>query len=302
LFYGILESVFNVSIGIQVCRHPIQTDGSYDGIRTYIKVVNELGPNHRTQVWIHQRSIQEKYHQRTVGGIRGFVHRYMTAYGELEYLGIHTTERECADNLLKNFLCEPTTHLVELIRTTYKNSKTPFKDICDHILSHYHEQQWNHDQETLIHPTARCRRVQGTHQENYMIEAEPEDERMVAYGQKRSDDLRVPDAWWKGASEEEQEILRQMRTRIKARLQAHREHPSGPPSPQRDRHHTNIMDAVQAKQTLTYSLGAETDDEDDDPAVAQLDHIEAEMRNVFGGMARTYEHEQVKCNFDFLCS
>jgi hypothetical protein len=103
IVYRILESVFNVSNGIQVFRHPIQTDGNYDGIMMYVMVVNELGPNQRTQVWIHQRSIQEKYHPRSTGGIRMFVHRYMTAYGELEYFGVRTTERECADNLLKNF-------------------------------------------------------------------------------------------------------------------------------------------------------------------------------------------------------
>jgi hypothetical protein len=49
-----------------------------------------------------------------------------------------------------------------------------------------------------------------------MVETEPENERMVAYGQQRSDDLHVPDVWWKGATEEEQEVLRQMRTKIKA--------------------------------------------------------------------------------------
>jgi hypothetical protein len=64
---------------------------------------------------------------------------------------------------------------------------------------------------------------------------------------------------------------------------------------------STFLEFFKAKQTLTYSLVDETDDEDEDPAVVQLGHIEAEMRNVFGGMARTYEHEQLKCNFNCSC-
>jgi hypothetical protein len=58
--------------------------------------------------------------------------------------------------------------------------------------------------------------------------------------------------------------------------------------------------AVQAQQALAYSLEDDIDDDDEDQAVAQLGHIEAETRNVFGGMARAYENEHVKCNFDYL--
>jgi hypothetical protein len=122
----------------------------------------------------------------------------------------------------------------------------------------------------------------------------------VAYGQQRSDDLRIPDAWWKGATEEEQEILRNMRTRIKARLQAHRKHPNGKPVLKLDRLIPKNKGAVQAQQALAYSLEDDIDDDDEDQAVAQLGHIEAETRNVFGGMARAYENEHVKCNFDYL--
>jgi hypothetical protein len=68
LFYGILQSVFNTGIGIQVFHHPIYTQGRLDGIRMYVKIVNELGPNLRTQIWIHERAIQERYTPRTIGG------------------------------------------------------------------------------------------------------------------------------------------------------------------------------------------------------------------------------------------
>jgi hypothetical protein len=56
-----------------------------------------------------------------------------------------------------------------------------------------------------------------------------EDERVVAYGQQNNDrrDLRVSDAWWKGSTPEEQELLKQLRTKVRARIQAKGEHPTG---------------------------------------------------------------------------
>jgi hypothetical protein len=86
--YGILQSVFNVGIGIQIFHTPIQVQGYFDGIQMYVKIVNQLGPTVRTQKWIHEQAISEGYNPRTKGGIRGFVHRYLTAYGELAYLGV----------------------------------------------------------------------------------------------------------------------------------------------------------------------------------------------------------------------
>ena len=111
--YGILQSVFNVGIGIQLFRTPYNVQGYSDGIRMYVNIVNRLGPTIRTQKWIHEQAISERYTPRTKGGIRGFVHRYLTAYGELEYLGVKYDSEHCTDNLLKNLLCESTTNLIE---------------------------------------------------------------------------------------------------------------------------------------------------------------------------------------------
>jgi hypothetical protein len=41
--YGILQSVFNVGIGIQIFHTPIQVQGYFDGIQMYVKIVNQ-GP------------------------------------------------------------------------------------------------------------------------------------------------------------------------------------------------------------------------------------------------------------------
>jgi hypothetical protein len=39
--------------------------------------------------------------------------------------------------MLKNFLCEPTTSLVELVRSNYQDSEEPFKHACEHLLKYY---------------------------------------------------------------------------------------------------------------------------------------------------------------------
>lgn len=274
----------------------------------YIKVVNELGPNQRTQIWIHQRSLQEIYHLRTAGGVRGFVHRYQTAYGELDHLGVKHTQQESADNLLKNFLCESTTSLVELIRASYKNSKEPFKDTCEHLLNYYHEQQWSNNQALTLHPTARHRHVQNTVIEQMSCE----DDRMAAaVGQQRSEDLRILDTWWKGATIEEQEVLRQMRNKIKLRLQTRKEYPVSSPNTQQKQlpqqyrvgqtiQGENVVDSIaHAQQSLALGIEDDTDD-DEDHAVAQLGIIESTMRDVFGGMARTERTEHVRCHMEYV--
>jgi hypothetical protein len=71
----------------QVFNEPVRTEGHDDGIRLYLKVINEFGPDQQTQAWIHQQSLEEKYAKHKVDGIRGFVRRYQGAYGELELLG-----------------------------------------------------------------------------------------------------------------------------------------------------------------------------------------------------------------------
>jgi hypothetical protein len=117
VFYGIVESIFKVKHAVQVFYDPIRTDGHDDGIRLYLKVVNELGSDQQTNIiWIHQRALEETYHPRTPGGIRSFVHRYQEAYGELDQLGKKISDRDRADNLLKNLLCDSTRSLARLIR------------------------------------------------------------------------------------------------------------------------------------------------------------------------------------------
>jgi hypothetical protein len=156
---------------------------------------------------------------------------------------------------------------VELIRASYKDSKEPFKDSCEHLLNYFYEQQWSHDQELITHRTMRPRMTQAATQEENMHNNQLEDQRMAAYGQQMNDDLPVPDAWWKGATNEEQEILRQMRTRIKARSQAKKEY--------QDHLRTASVKSIQdgeqrqvhAKQAIAMSLPGDSDDEDEDPAV-----------------------------------
>jgi hypothetical protein len=99
IFFGIVESVFKVKYATQVFNEPIRTEGHDDGIRLYLKVINELGPDQQTQAWIHQQSLEEKYSRNTVDGIRGFVRRHQAAYGELELLGKRYTERDKADTI-----------------------------------------------------------------------------------------------------------------------------------------------------------------------------------------------------------
>jgi hypothetical protein len=69
------------------------------------------------------KSIGGKVSPKDDRGVRGFVQRYQTAYGELEHLGFKHNQQECTDNILKNLLCDSTTSLVELIRASYKHSK-----------------------------------------------------------------------------------------------------------------------------------------------------------------------------------
>jgi hypothetical protein len=97
---------------------------------------------------------------------------------------------------LKNFICESTSATVDLLRTTYRNSKEPFKEICDHMFGIYYEQQWTFDQQMITHPTARPRRAQKTAQDTDEEIDQDSDIRMVACGQQRSDDLRISDALW----------------------------------------------------------------------------------------------------------
>jgi hypothetical protein len=70
--FGIVETVSNVGFGIQMFNSPIRKHGVFDGIRMYIRVVNTSGPTVRIPKWIHEQ-----------GWIRGLVHRYITAYGEI---------------------------------------------------------------------------------------------------------------------------------------------------------------------------------------------------------------------------
>lgn len=216
IFYGIVESVFKVKYATQVFNEPIRTEGHDDGIRLYLKVVNELGPDQQTQAWIHQQSLEEKYSRHTIDGIRGFVRRYQAAYGELELLGKRYTERDKADTILRNLLCDSMRSLVQLIKTTYKNSTNPFTDVCDHLMAYYYEEQWSKNMELLTHPTARPRAVRSnivTKMESDSEDSGVVEDRVVSYGQQqqfRKDDLRVSDAWWRDATPEEHEVLKQM--------------------------------------------------------------------------------------------
>jgi hypothetical protein len=301
LFYGILESVFNISIGIQVFHHPIYSNGWFDGIKMYIKVANELSPNQRTQVWIFQKALEEKYHPRTSGGVRGFVQRYQTAYGELEQLGVKHSQQDRTDNLLKNLLCESTTSLVELLRANYKDSEEPFRETCLHLLNYYFEQQYTHNLDLITHPTSRPRRVQGAIQDGVEEIRVPEEDRIVAYGQNRSDDLRIPDTWWRGATPEEQEVLRQMRIKIKARLQVHNEHPSATSKPPLAQSQSSPLPQQYRSGKLVRLTSVDEDDDSDieDSAVAHLGEFEGQMRSVFGGMVKSTGLEHVRCNLDF---
>jgi hypothetical protein len=165
--------------------------------------------------------------------------------------------------------------LVELVRTTYRESETPFSQICDHLLGYYYEQQWARDQELIMHP----RRMQVVTQEGDDGMVQGEDSRMAAYGQQRNNDLHVSDAFWKGATPEEQDVLRQLRTKIKARLQAKREYPERPSTLRQD---GDIMKAHANKAVAVY-YPEDTDDDDVDSAVEQLGIIENKMRSIFGG-------------------
>jgi hypothetical protein len=206
----------------------------------------------------------------------------------LEHLGVEYTQQQKYDTLLKNFLCESTAGLVEILRNQHKDSKTPFEDACDHLLDHHDIAKWNDDQQRIINPAMGPRRAQMVHNVDEEDRNQPVEERTVAYGQQKNDDLRIPDAWWKGATEEEQETLRQMRTKIKARLQAKREYPvnlrTGTSNQPQDGNHSKVH-----AQQATSTIFPEDSDDDEDSAVEQLGLIELKMRDVFGGMARTSE-------------
>jgi hypothetical protein len=67
--YGILQSVFNLWIGIQMFHTPVQVQGYFDGIKMYIKIVNHWGPT--------------VMNRRLVKGITPVLRYYLTSYGEL---------------------------------------------------------------------------------------------------------------------------------------------------------------------------------------------------------------------------
>jgi hypothetical protein len=130
-----------------------------------------------------------------------------------------------------------------------------------------------------------------------------DEDRIVAYGQQRKDDLRIPDTWWKGATEEEQEVLRQMRDKLKARLHAHREHPTAQqqqlPQQYRAGQHAQVENSVEASaHRLSTFLDDESGTEDEDSAVRQLGQLETQLQDVFGGVARISEPEEVRCHLE----
>jgi hypothetical protein len=137
--YGILQSVFDIGIGVRLFRVPPIIHGYSDGIRMYVTVVNRLGPTHRTQKWLYEQAISERYTPRTRGGIRGFVNRYLAAYAELDYLGVKYDAEQSMDNLLKNLLCESTSQLVQIVRSKYEYKQDPFNGTCDYLLKYYFE-------------------------------------------------------------------------------------------------------------------------------------------------------------------
>jgi hypothetical protein len=170
-----------------------------------------------------------------------------------------------------------------------------------HLRNYYFEQQWTHNQELIIHPTLRPRRTQAAFVEDRDTTGQLMEERMVAYGQQRNEDLRVSDAWWKGATSEEQEILRQMRLKIKARLQAHNEHPSATSKPPLAQSQSSPLPQQYRSGKLAHLAPVDEDDDSDieDSAVAHLGEIEGQMRSVFGGMVKSTGPEHVRCNLDF---
>jgi hypothetical protein len=234
----------------------------------YVNIVNQLGPTFRTQKWIHEQAISERYNPRTKGGIRGFVHRYLTA--------VQYEQEHCMDNLLKNLLCESTTSLVELVRSNYQNSENPFKDACDHLLKYYYEQQWSRNQEFITPPTYRPRRTQAAVAENVDTSESSGDERVAAYGHQQGEGYRVSDKWWTEATPEEKDELRKMRLKIKARGQSKNDYQTTR-DPERLKKpsilSSNRETKVQGQQAVAMTYPDSDffeEDVDDDSAVEQL--------------------------------
>ena len=91
-----------------------------------------------------------------------------------------------------------------------------------------YEQQWSRNLEMLDPPTSKPRRLQNAMVKMAEMEEESsEDERIAAYGKQAPPrmDLRVSEAWWKLTSPEEQEVLKRLRTKAIARLDAKGESP-----------------------------------------------------------------------------
>jgi hypothetical protein len=100
----------------------------------------------------------------------------------LEHLGVEYTQQKKYDTLLKNFLCESTAGLVELLRNQHKGSKVPFEDACDHLLDHHDIAKWSDDQQRIINPAMGPRRTQLASQEETEIDDHPDDQRVAAFG------------------------------------------------------------------------------------------------------------------------
>jgi hypothetical protein len=187
---------------------------------------------------------------------------------------------------------------VELVRSNYQDSVEPFKDTCEHLLKYYYEQQWSRNQELITLPNSSSRRAQVTKVEDIESEEEPGEDRMAAYGKQSNEGLRVTDMWWKAATPEEQDILKKMRTRIKARIQSTNEFQGNGRT--NLNHSATEEKAIKAHaQRAVATRDPEEDDSDDDSAVAQMHDIETRMRDMFGGMARMEESDQVRCHLEY---
>jgi hypothetical protein len=105
-----------------------------------------------------------------------------------------------------------------------------------------------------------------------------------------------------GQTPDEQDMLRQLRTRVKARLQARKEYPQsgrvGQNTPIRDGETTSVH-VQKATSATSIILSDDSDDDTHDSAVEQLESLENQMRCIFGGMAITSDIEHFRCHLEY---